>query len=247
MKISTSETILGCQMNRNSDFDYTIVSMFSDCCCFAAEFLTIPNNLKFGIASYETGFFTHPNAPSFTTADGSKVFFNRQWLERSYPEHTDDIRFFMFHELRHVYQKYQIDLYAKGERISETSQIIEQWAIEFQDYRTNFGDISSQESNLNQEIEQDANAYGLALLYMFNIEKGSEIECSLPEPAFIAADRRAREYINTRSELRRYLENRAKNTNEINYVKGVPGAYDPCPCGSGKKFKFCCYKKGIYK
>ena len=20
--------------------------------------------------------------------------------------------------------------------------------------------------------------------------------------------------------------------------------YEPCPCGSGKKFKFCCYEKG---
>ena len=22
---------------------------------------------------------------------------------------------------------------------------------------------------------------------------------------------------------------------------GVVGKYDPCPCGSGKKFKWCCY------
>ena len=21
------------------------------------------------------------------------------------------------------------------------------------------------------------------------------------------------------------------------------GKYDPCPCGSGKKFKFCCYQR----
>ena len=24
------------------------------------------------------------------------------------------------------------------------------------------------------------------------------------------------------------------------------GRNDPCPCGSGKKFKFCCEGKGIY-
>lgn len=27
-----------------------------------------------------------------------------------------------------------------------------------------------------------------------------------------------------------------KNTGSI-------GKYDPCPCGSGKKFKFCCWRK----
>jgi uncharacterized protein YecA (UPF0149 family) len=24
-------------------------------------------------------------------------------------------------------------------------------------------------------------------------------------------------------------------------LTGVVGKYDPCPCGSGKKFKWCCY------
>ena len=28
---------------------------------------------------------------------------------------------------------------------------------------------------------------------------------------------------------------------------GRVGKYDPCPCGSGKKFKWCCYKPASKK
>jgi len=30
---------------------------------------------------------------------------------------------------------------------------------------------------------------------------------------------------------------------EAMYPKGRPGRNDPCPCGSGKKFKRCCIRK----
>lgn len=30
----------------------------------------------------------------------------------------------------------------------------------------------------------------------------------------------------------------------IKKTKAEPGRNDPCPCGSGKKFKQCCLKKG---
>ena len=29
----------------------------------------------------------------------------------------------------------------------------------------------------------------------------------------------------------------------IKREKGAPGRNDPCPCGSGKKYKLCCLKK----
>lgn len=29
--------------------------------------------------------------------------------------------------------------------------------------------------------------------------------------------------------------------NEAQLQRGIVGKYDPCPCGSGKKFKWCCW------
>ena len=62
----------------------------------------------------------------------------------------------------------------------------------------------------------------------------------------------------TENPLTKALNNNAKTTeikkenylatDETPYVRGTQkvGRNDPCPCGSGKKFKKCCMGKGSY-
>lgn len=92
------------------------------------------------------------------------------WIVRTLPKYELDFRFFTFHELRHVHQKKQIFLRRNGEEVVEDISTIDLWEYETKNYITNCGDVETQEANLNQEIERDANAYAYALINMFFIE-----------------------------------------------------------------------------
>lgn len=229
-----------------SELEKEASEIILDCVNFASEFLSKPESIEVGFSDFASGLFEHVNVPCFTTGDGKRIVFNLDWLKRSLPEHVDDVRFFVFHELRHVHQKFQILLHMNGLKTNESEDVIAKWQYGFAHYITNMGDNSTQEKNLLQVVEQDANAYALALLNLYHLGEKWEFEYSLPEEAFVVADARCQEYYKSKPELRRYIDKKRRMKTGINPVGKRPDAYSPCPCGSGKKFKFCCYKNGIY-
>ena len=220
--------------------------IIKDCYAFSRNFISSPDQLNIKMEDYASGLFDHTDVPCFTTGDGMSIVFNYDWLERSLPEHSDDVRFFTFHELRHVHQKNLVRLYRLGKEVEEVTDNIEKWGYEFDNYVTNKGDQCTQTNNLNQEIELDANAYALALINLYYLGKDFTLECSLPQEAFEAAEARLPHYLQSKPELKRYMDKQYRIHSGENPVGKRPDPYQPCPCGSGKKFKFCCYKNGIY-
>lgn len=230
-------------------------AIIQECINFSRYFMYITDDLCICIEDYSDNLFLHKNVPCFTTATGDSIVFNRNWLRRELEELSeeidlvDDVRFFVFHELRHVYQKYQIKRLENKESIRESFETVSQWRKDFENYKTNFGDNESQEDNLRQEVEIDANAYAIALLNMFHLRDKSNwrYNYSLPEKAYRMADKRSKEYYSTQPALRHFIDCYIKEINgkpKQNTKK--PGRNDSCPCGSGKKFKKCCLGNGKY-
>ena len=108
--------------------------------------------------------------------------------------------------MRHIYQFAEIDLLLQGKIPHEEVETVRIWEYEFENYIRN-EDAESQQKNLLQEIEQDANGYGLALLNLYYIKyKNVIFHYSLPEEAHRLADLRSRKYYYEKPELRSYLE-----------------------------------------
>ena len=222
-------------------------TLMKECLSFTKQFITRPDDLQVVISNYSSGLFEHENVPAFTSADGKKIVFNQDWLQRSLPTHADDVRFFIFHELRHVHQKYQISRWKEHEKINEKEQIVSIWDEEFKSYKKNYGDEESQKVNLAQEVEVDANAYAISLLNTkyLGIDNWS-FDYSLPKDAYEIADLRSQKYYESRPELKRFIDKRYRELTGKLRCERKPQRNDLCPCGSGIKFKYCCIGKGIY-
>lgn len=178
-----------------------------DCFTFSKQFLIIPEYLCVQFKGYHPGLFAHRNVPCFTTEDGSSIVFNSDWLVRSLPNYEIDVRFFVFHELRHVHQKYQVKLRNSGDEFVENNNTLDVWEYEFANYITNHGDNKSLEGNLAQAIERDANAYAFALINMYFIENtGWKGSFSLPQNAFKDAQILSKHYYQIKPELKRYID-----------------------------------------
>lgn len=215
--------------------------LFRDCALFAGQFFELPTPLAVGMENYSEERFHHPLCPSFTNCDHGRIMivFNRDWVYDRIDDHYDDIQFFMLHELRHANQFVQIMQLERGESTQELPQTIKAWMTSFGNYTHNEGDHSSQTQNLSQLIEQDAYAYGFALHDLLHRnDRGYEYYTSLPPEAAGPAWQLAVEYKMKKPELKRYLEG---------YRQFKPERNDPCPCGSGKKFKKCHLGKGIFE
>lgn len=184
---------------------------------------------------------------------------NRPWFERSMPVHQDDVEFYVFHELRHLHQLIPIEKMLRNESCQDTYEQIAKWKYDFEHYIRNT-DADSQILNLTQEVEVDANGYALSLLNLYYLNNGipnPHFRYSLPEEAHRIADIRSREYYQTKPELSRFLQamriryqqtasSRLSNPQPSSSKKRKIGRNEPCPCGSGKKFKQCCINRGIY-
>lgn len=214
--------------------------LFHDCALFAAQFFELPSQLAVGLENYTPGRFHHELTPSLTVCEHATItiYFNRDWVYKSLPDHYDDVQFFMLHELRHSNQFVQILQVSRGEPTQEPIEIVKQWAKSFENYTHNEGDDVSQKENLTQLVEKDAYAYGFALHDLLHRnDRNYEYMTSLPPDASDPARILAEQYKRTKMELRNYIEG---------YRQFKPERNDPCPCGSGKKFKKCHLGKGIY-
>lgn len=124
--------------------------------------------------------------------------------EDKWNNHKYDVAFFVFHELRHLYQHQQIFRYENNLKCTEDSSTIDCWKEGFFNYIVNDG-VDTQTANVTQEVEIDANAYAWCLVELFYLNNKSINKCiSIPKEARVLADDRMSFYCKTKNELRSY-------------------------------------------
>lgn len=222
------------------------ISIVTKCIKFANEFLSLPDiQIMFGDCPSER-FPTMANGMESEVHSNTNgtIIINLQWFLERVDHHRDDIEFFVFHELRHFYQQMQIQLMVSGKSIREPLNIVETWKNNFDNYVRNEGG-SSQIVNITQEIEIDANAYGIVLVNLYHLDDNAEIHLSIPKDVEEISWTRGKQYRNL-PEIRRFIKKHTMRQSEYVSTKQPIikekkiGRNDPCPCGSGKKYKKCC-------
>jgi hypothetical protein len=118
-------------------------------------------------------FKTKDNAAELSVSSGI-LFVNSDWLKsmRSNPDETE-VRLLIYHEMRHVYQRPEIEKLKKGIPTTENLPIIYQWEKEFSHYQRNEGG-GSELGYYKQFIEIDAYAFGIYLLNM-DVQRGDKL------------------------------------------------------------------------
>ena len=223
--------------------DGEYLELIQKCITFAREFMLLPDPIE--------AYFEECPSDRFKSMDnaaegsGNKIFFNKPWFtgKDRWENHKCDIEFFIFHELRHLYQQYEILQMKNNKKIEEKIDTVVVWQSEFEHYIRNEGE-NTQKDNVSQEVEIDANAYAVCLCNLLHLTDNVELIFSVPEEAMDLAEPRSRQYYEARPELKRCMDKARREAGQLEMKK--PQRNDPCPCGSGKKFKKCCIGKAIY-
>lgn len=221
-------------------------SIIKPCVQFARRFLVLPEiEVSFKDCPSKNFPMMDNAAESSVGPDGcGHILINGPWFADRIKDHQDDVEFFIFHELRHIHQLTQIRLMTSGKKTRESVNDVQKWKDEFNGYMRNEGG-DTQLENISQEVEIDANAYGIILETIY--QNGRQPLLSIPAEAVNLAEKRLQCYIDTLPEFKDYsLKNNEvvrQNVKQQPIIKGKKtGRNDPCPCGSGKKYKFCCGK-----
>ena len=174
---------------------------FDSCIAFSRRYLDLPDNIELYTEICPSDRFPVEN--NAAESNGNTVCFNKQWLNPRFDSHMEDVEFFLFHELRHLYQYRQIGFLEarRPDKYRESILDIREWRDEFKNYVRNV-DETSQDVNLQQKVEKDANAYALLLVMLYN--KKTEIALSLPESARLQAEHDIQQYKN-RKEFRNLI------------------------------------------
>lgn len=86
-------------------------------------------------------------------------------MPQTYPS---DLHFLAAHEVRHIYQDYQISLYSRKQPTSKNPALIQSWIDNKANYHRNTGPDSFT-TYICQPIEFDANAYANLYVMMHRI------------------------------------------------------------------------------
>lgn len=118
---------------------------------------------------------------------GNKLYFNKPWFtgQDRWENHKDDIEFFIFHELRHLHQHYEIALADNHTSLHESKETVSLWKNGFVNYTRNDGG-DTQLINVSQEVEIDANAYALCLSNLLHMHDDAGLYFSVPEEQWIS-------------------------------------------------------------
>lgn len=224
----------------------------------ANDFLLLPDSLNYYFEDCPSARF--PTMDNACESNSKELIFNKPWFLKRTTEHKADLEFFIFHELRHVHQLHSIDLFLNGCQCKDKPETIVTWKQGFERYVKNTGG-SSQNLNVSQEVEIDANAFGLCLVNLLHLEDSEDLSLSLPEEAARLAEPRSELYYDNNPKFKDYIN--AYNIREALkhqqlFLPAMPTPNntvqrgrkiepnEKCPCGSNKKFKKCCRGKGIY-
>lgn len=234
------------------------LQIIENCVTFARKFLLLPDTLNYYFENCPSARF--PTIVNACESNINEITFNKPWFLQRTTVHRDDLEFFIFHELRHIHQLYSIELFLNGQPCKDTPETIAMWKQGFSGYVRNIGG-ASQNANVSQEVEIDANAYAQCLLNLLHIDDDADLMLSLPDEASSLSMPRFEEYWRTKPEIRNFIAayNFKKRQEQLQQQlnaspqKNKPirkgrkiGPNEKCPCGSGKKFKQCCRNKGIY-
>lgn len=222
--------------------------LVNKCIFFARKFMELPEHIDIFFEECPSEIF--PTMNNAAEGGENRIVFNKLWFVGAdrWNNHKDDIEFFVFHELRHLHQHYEINRLANGLPLHEKQDTVEIWKDGFLNYQRNEGG-ASQDVNIAQEVEIDANAYAQCLSNFFHLHYACELHFSVPLKAMELANIRSRIYYQSLPEFVEFIniEKIKQKENPVQRrTEHKPERNAPCPCGSGKKFKMCCIGKGIY-
>ena len=110
------------------------LELVQNCINYARSFMTLPEPIE--------SYFEDCPSDRFKTMDnaaegcGNKLYFNKPWFtgQDRWENHRVDIEFFIFHELRHLHQHYEIALSDSNNTVHEDISTIVSWKNGFINY-----------------------------------------------------------------------------------------------------------------
>lgn len=210
--------------------------MITRCITFARKFMSLPEDMEAVLEDCPSKRF--PTVEKKTEGDGAMLFVNRLWLmaETEAGGAPDAAEYEIFRQLRRTHQQYEVLMGQLGLKNQEKEETLEQWRQELTEGE-------------GPELLLDAAAYAACLCNLFHVEDREPLRFRLPDALAAAVRDREETYYRTRPELYSYVS--MLQVSGIEFRSRTPearkiGRNDPCPCGSGKKFKKCCMGKGIW-
>lgn len=100
---------------------------------------------------------------------------NTDWYETTSEQ---DIKYIIWHEMRHMYQWSQIEKLHNSQHFEETTNIISQWQNELVNYIKNTPE--TEERHMKQEMEIDAYAFALYMLFRYCADSNGTVNIGLP-------------------------------------------------------------------
>lgn len=174
-----------------------VETQISNAASFAANFFEYPR-VTIAFEPYSKARFGNELCPTIT--NGNLITFNNAWIESGDPN-SDDIPFFLIHELRHVYQHDQVAKFLNGDATTEVKAVVEKWKHEWEHYSRNLGDPVSRGKSIRQEIEMDANGYAMAVLYLMHMNEDNwSPMIRMEEDQYDLSFARAQKYLNSKPE-----------------------------------------------
>lgn len=219
-----------------------LLELYQKCYDLAKTMLYLPYGIPTPhLEDYPSEHFAAAEISAVSNYGTNRVFINRQWAEKCLKENIAEYEFIILHEFRHFHQYSVIRQYRNTGKIErDTLEEIEKWEFEFSHYIPNRGDDDSRKANAAQLCERDANAYGLILVNLLNIDNSMEINLGLPEGVENDVYRYQQEKPEIRCIMERYYSADSPSLKQATARKAIKiGRNDPCPCGSGLKYKKC--------
>lgn len=184
-------------------------------------------NPEFPIRFERIGEGTFHDAKISCVVRDSCLIVNIDWFTAA---DSQDIKYLIWHEMRHMYQQRQVSNLDNGGKLTEPRQVVQQWKHEFQNYIPNTE--QTENAHFHQSIEFDAYVFSLALLALHCANSDGSVNIGLPD---CIADK-----------LINCCEQSGSNLKMPPYRKYKIEPNDPCPCGSGRKYKKCCRTKDFF-
>ena len=156
------------------------------------------------------------------------LYANMNWLSQT---PVPEVKYTVWKETRHFYQKQQIDAFEKGLPVMEDLNTLDDWVSEYETYipKTPI----TENRHYNQKIQLDAHTFAAALMAIHCTAKDGSIDVVLPPVT-------ANQIVEAASELYKELI-------KVPVVKEKVDRNEVCPCGSGKKYKKCCMNTGYFE
>ncbi len=171
---------------------------------------------------------TFYNIETAFVVKNDKLIANLNWLSQT-PE--PEIKYTIWKETRHFYQKQQIEAFQMGMPVMEDLPTLEDWESEYETYIPKTPITEAR--HYSQKIQLDAHTFAAALMAIHCTKADGSIDVVLPPTT-------AEQIVEAAAELYKELI-------KVPIVKEKVDRNGICPCGSGKKYKKCCMRTGFFE